>query len=66
MKKAKRKKKSPPLLYYRTMEQIAAYKRLPLKDRLAFLEAQMEFFYKTMPGKARRIRDAFLSGSIVP
>lgn len=50
-------KKEPPLLYYKTMEEIAAYRKVPVKDKFAFLEAQMEFLYKTMPEKSKKIRD---------
>ena len=59
---SKRSKKSgamkiKQLLYYRTIEEIAEYKNKPVKERLNWLEAQMEFFYKAMPAKAKKIRD---------
>ncbi len=48
--------KADPLLYYRTKEEIEAYRKKPIKERLKWLEAQMEFFYKAMPEKAKKIR----------
>ena len=33
-----------PLLYYRTREDIEAYRKKPVKEKLRWLEAQMEFF----------------------
>jgi hypothetical protein len=49
--------KEMPLLYYKTKEQIGAYRRKPTQLKLQWLEAQMEFFYKAMPPKAKRIRE---------
>jgi len=46
-----------PLLYYRTKERIAEYRRRPALQKLKWLEAQMEFFYYAMSDKARKIRD---------
>ena len=46
-----------PLLYYKTREQIEAYLKKPVEQKLQWLEAQMEFFYKAMPPKAKRIRE---------
>jgi len=43
-----------PLLYYKTEEDIRSYRNKPLDLKLKWLEAQMEFFYKAMPKKARR------------
>ncbi len=58
MKRRKKSRKNPaPLLYYKTMEEIAAYRKVPVKDKFAFLEAQMEFLYKTMPEKSKKIRE---------
>jgi len=48
--------KEMPLLYYKTREQIEAYLKKPAEQKLRWLEAQMEFFYKAMPPKAKRIR----------
>jgi hypothetical protein len=45
-----------PLLYYKTREQIEAYLKKPTEQKLRWLEAQMEFFYKAMPPKAKKIR----------
>ena len=45
------------LLYYRSKEQIKEYRAVPVADKLARLQIQMEFFHKTMSPKARRIRD---------
>ncbi|NCO68879.1 MAG: hypothetical protein GW873_10260 [Nitrospirae bacterium] len=46
-----------PFLYYKTEEDIRSYKNKPLDLKLKWLEAQMEFFYKAMPEKAKKIRD---------
>lgn len=45
-----------PLLYHRTIEQIAEYRKRPAIQRIKWLEAQMEFFYYAMPDKAKKIR----------
>lgn len=47
----------PPLLYYRTKAEIEAYAKKPVEQKLQWLQAQMEFFYKAMPEKSKRIRD---------
>ena len=52
-----------PLLYYKTKEEIDAYRKKPVKQKLQWLQAQMEFFYKAMPAKAKRIRDKLNSGN---
>jgi len=49
-----------PLLYYKTQEEILEYRKIPVRQKLMWLEAQMEFFYKAMPVKAKRIRDKLL------
>lgn len=49
----------PPLFYYRTREQIEAYRKMPVVKKLKQLEMQMEFLYYAMPEKAKRIRDRF-------
>jgi len=49
--------KEMPLLYYKTREQIEAYLKKPAEQKLRWLEAQMEFFYKAMPPKAKRGRE---------
>ena len=53
----------PPriLLYYRSREQIQTWRGVPIRDKLARLQAQAEFFHKAMPEKSRRIRDRFKS-----
>jgi hypothetical protein len=50
------------LLYYRTREQIEAYRKVPVEDKFARLQAQMEFFHKTMPEQAKRIRERIIKG----
>ena len=47
------------MLYYKTREQVEAYLKKPVEQKLQWLEAQMEFFYKAMPPKAKRIREKF-------
>lgn len=49
-----------PLLYYRTDEQIEAYRKLPVEVKLDWLQAQMEFFYYAMPEEARERRRRLL------
>ena len=53
-----------PLLYYKTKEDIEAYKKKPVKLKLQWLEAQMEFFHKAMPNEAKRMRDKLKGGEI--
>jgi hypothetical protein len=53
-----------PLLYYRTKEQIEAYRKKPVIEKLKWLEAQMEFFHKAMPKKAKEIRDRLKRGEL--
>jgi hypothetical protein len=45
-----------PLLYCKTREEIEAYRKKPIELKLHWLEAQMEFFHKAMPPKAKKIR----------
>ena len=54
-------KADQPLLYYKTKEQIEEYRKKPVREKLQWLEAQMEFFYKAMPEKAKRIRARLFS-----
>ena len=54
--------KSKPLLYYRSEKEIETYRRKPVKQKLQWLEAQMEFFHKVMPKKAKQIRERFMKG----
>lgn len=56
--------KPEPLLYYRTDEEIEAYRKKPALEKLKWLEAQMEFFYKAMPKKAKEIRDKLKRGEL--
>ena len=53
-----------PLIYYKTREEIEAFRKKPVELKLQWLEAQMEFFHKAMPPKAKRIRDKFRKGEI--
>jgi len=55
--------KNSPLLYYRTKEEIEAYRKKPVKLKMQWLEAQMEFFHKAMSAKAKRIREKMNNGS---
>lgn len=54
-------KADKPLLYYKTREQIEAYRKKPVREKLMWLEVQMEFFYKAMPEKAKEIRERLFS-----
>ena len=56
--------KNSPLLYYRTKEEIEAYRKKPVKLKMQWLEAQMEFFYKAMLQKAKRIREKIEKGQL--
>jgi len=56
--------KERPLLYYKTKEDIEAYKKKSVKLKLQWLQAQMEFFYSAMPDEAKRIRDKLKRGEI--
>ena len=53
-----------PLLYYKTREDIEAYRKRPVTQKLQWLEAQMEFFHKAMPEKAKKIREKLRKGEI--
>ena len=53
-----------PLLYYRTREQIEAYRKKPVLGKLKWLEAQMEFFHQAMPEKAKKIRERLKKGEL--
>ena len=52
--------KTEPLLYYKTKAEIDNYRKKPVREKFMWLEAQMEFFYKAMPEKAKRIRERLL------
>ncbi len=49
-----------PLLYYRTDEQIEAYRKLPVEVKLNWLQVQMEFFYYAIPEEAKERRRSLL------
>jgi len=53
-----------PLLYYKTKKDIESYRKKPVKLKLQWLEAQMEFFHKAMPAKAKKIREKLNSGKL--
>jgi hypothetical protein len=53
-----------PLIYYKTREEIEAFRKKPVELKLQWLEAQMEFFYKAMPPKSKRIREKLRRGKI--
>ncbi len=55
--KSLNKVREEPLLYYKTKEDIEAYRKKPVKLKLQWLQAQMEFFHKAMPEKTKRIRE---------
>jgi len=54
----------PPLLYYRSREQIMEYLKMPVEEKLLRLEMMAEFFYNTMTEKNKRICDDFVQGKI--
>ena len=56
--------KRPPRLYYKTREEIRAYRKISVEKRLTWLEAQMEFFHFAMSDKAKRIRDRLMNGEV--
>lgn len=56
--------KPEPLLYYRTDEEIEAYRKKPALEKLKWLEAQMEFFYKAMHKRAKEIMDKLKRGEL--
>lgn len=53
-----------PLLYYKMKEEIDSYRKKPVKLKLQWLQAQMEFFHKAMPEKAKRIREKLNKGEL--
>lgn len=46
-----------PLLYYKTKEDIESYRRKPVRLKLMWLQAQMEFFHRAMPPRAKKSRE---------
>ncbi len=59
------RKTTPPLLYYRTDEQIERHRRRPAIQKLRCLEEQMRFFQLAMPERAKRIREELKKGKAV-
>jgi len=57
-------KADQPLLYYKTKEQIEEYRKKPALEKLVWLEAQMEFFYKAMPKRKKEIRNKLKRGEL--
>lgn len=53
-----------PLLYYKMKEEIEVYRKKPVRLKLKWLQAQMEFFYKAIPKKAKRIGERLERGEI--
>jgi hypothetical protein len=53
-----------PLIYYKTKEDFKAYKRVPVKLKLTWLESQMEFFHKAMPSGAKKVRERLRKGEL--
>jgi hypothetical protein len=53
-----------PFLYHRTKGEIEDYRKKPIKLKLQWLEAQMEFFHKAMPPEAKKIREKLRKGEI--
>jgi uncharacterized coiled-coil DUF342 family protein len=58
------KTRDRPLLYYKTKEDIESYRNKPVKLKLQWLQAQMEFFYMAMHEKAKEIREKFSRGRL--
>jgi hypothetical protein len=56
--------KKIPLLYYKTKKDIETHRKKPIELKLQWLEAQMEFFHKAMPPKAKRIREKLQKPSL--
>jgi hypothetical protein len=53
-----------PLLYYRTDEELALYRKKPVKEKFQWLQAQMEFFYRATPKKIKKLRDKLKAGEL--
>jgi hypothetical protein len=56
------KKNKEPLLYYRTMDQIKAYQKVPVEWKLRWLEEGARFLHDFMPKKYQKVRQAFRQG----
>lgn len=53
------------LLYYRSSEEIRNYQDKPVAQRLGWLQMQMEFYHKSMPPKAKEIRERLFGHSLI-
>jgi len=56
--------KKPPLLYYRSAEQIKEYQSLPASVKIRWLEETMRFFYHALPKSSRAVMEKFRQGLI--
>ena len=54
-----------PLLYYRTREQMIAYRNKPVLEKLQQLQAWMMFLHAAMPEKSKQFRDKMKGKAIV-
>ena len=54
------KNRDKHLLYYRTIEQIREYRKVPLSQKLEWLQTQMEFYHKAMTARDKQIRDRLM------
>jgi hypothetical protein len=52
------------LVYYRSMEEIRAYQKVPVREKLKWLEEANMFLYRAMSRKAKRIREKFRKGKL--
>jgi hypothetical protein len=53
-----------PHLYHKTKEDIQAYRERAVELKIQWLEAQMEFFHKAMPEKAKEISAKLQRGEL--
>lgn len=60
----KMKSKSKPFTYYRSLEEIRAYQKVPAHEKLKWLEEANIFLYRAMTKKAKKIREKFRRGAI--
>ena len=52
------------LTYYRSMEEICAYRKVPVRQKLEWLEKANTFLHRAMSRKAKMIRERFRKGQI--
>lgn len=52
----------PPLLYYRTKEQIAAYRAMPAEQKIRKLEMEMELMYYMRQARSKPAGEADNAG----